>query len=244
MEVDSTNRYARDEAAVLWASAGGRMAVAVVSDHQTAGRGQRGNTWQSLPGCNLLLSIMVKPGNRLLVAEQFLLSQTVAVAMHRAMMEHGVDVGLKWPNDVYVGCRKLAGVLVELDYSGVCIEQAIIGIGVNVNQMCFPAMDRVPVSMKMLLGKDVAVDDVLVSVINSFEYYYGLLLDGKETAVTDEYRTLLLGMGELRDYVDSKGSFKAVMEGVEPSGALLLRRNDGTLSRYMFKEVEQSISGV
>lgn len=237
--VDSTNRYARDEADALWAAAGDRDIVAVTAAHQTAGRGQRGNVWQSQSSSNLLLSILVRPGAALEVGNQFLLSQAVAVAMHGAMKEFGIDVKLKWPNDIYVGNRKLAGILVELDYSGRCVEQAIIGIGLNVNQTEFPSMDRVPVSMRMLLGNDVAVDNTLVSVLGSFEHYYRMLLGGESEAITREYRSLLLGFGEERRYIDAGGEFTAVIEGVEPTGALLLRRCDGTLSRYMFKEVEQ-----
>ena len=237
--IDSTNRYVRDEATALWSEACGRDIVAVMARHQTAGRGQRGNSWLSHGGSNLLLSILVRPGDVLKVAEQFLLSQAVAVAMHRAMKVYGIDVRLKWPNDIYVDGRKLAGILVELDYSASHVEQAIIGIGLNVNQTEFPQMDRVPVSMKMLVGEEVAVDDVLATVLSSFRHCYAMLQHGEASAIAEEYRSLLLGLGEERRFIDAGGEFMAVVEGVDPAGALLLRRCDGTLKRYMFKEVEQ-----
>lgn len=235
--VDSTNRYIRDEADNLLVN--GKDIVAVTAAYQTAGRGQRGNVWQSQGGDNLLLSILVRPGKVLEAKNQFLLSQAVAVAMHGAMQCHGIDVRLKWPNDIYVGNRKLAGILVELDYSGAFVEQAIIGIGLNVNQTEFSTMDRVPVSMKMLLGKDVPVDDALASVLGSFEHCYRMLLCGDSGAIAREYNSLLLGLGERHRFSDADGEFIAVIEGVEPAGHLLLRRDDGTLSRYAFKEVEQ-----
>ncbi|MBE6285033.1 MAG: biotin--[acetyl-CoA-carboxylase] ligase [Bacteroidales bacterium] len=235
--VDSTNRYLRDEADNLWVD--GKEIVAVTARHQTAGRGQRGNVWSSKDGENLLLSMLVRLGNSLEVANQFLLSQTVAVSLHAAMKCYGIETRLKWPNDIYVGNRKLAGILVELDYSGAFVEQAIIGIGLNVNQTEFPTMDRVPVSMKMLLGKDVPVDDALASVLGSFERCYRMLLCGDSGAIAREYNSLLLGLGERHRFSDSDGRFTAVIEGVEPTGHLLLRRSDGTLSRYAFKEVEQ-----
>ena len=237
--IDSTNRYARDEAVALWREAGDKELVAVTARHQTAGRGQRGNVWNSLAGENLLLTLVVRPGQSLQVARQFLLSQAVAVAIHSAMARYGIDAKLKWPNDIYVGNRKLAGILVELDYSGSCVEQAIIGIGLNVNQSDFPAMDRLPVSMKMLLGKEFPVDDVLRDVIECFGRYYTGICTGEADAVATEYKELLLGFGEQREYIDAAGAFTAVIEGVEPDGHLLLRRSDGTLSRYAFKEVEQ-----
>ena len=96
--VDSTNRYVRDEAAALWHD--GYNAVAVVAEHQTAGRGQRGNVWASEPGQNLLMSLLVRPGGSLEVSNQFLLSQTVAVAVHAAMKCHGIDTRLKWSKAV------------------------------------------------------------------------------------------------------------------------------------------------
>ena len=235
--VDSTNRYIRDEADNLWVD--GKEIVAVTARHQTAGRGQRGNVWSSKDGENLLLSMLVRPGNSLEVANQFLLSQAVAVSLHAAMKCYGIETRLKWPNDIYVGNRKLAGILVELDYSGAFVEQAIVGIGLNVNQTDFPQMDRVPVSMKMLLGKDVPVDDALASVLGSFERCYRMLLCGDSGAIAREYNSLLLGLGERHRFSDADGEFTAVIEGVEPAGHLLLRRSGGTLSRYAFKEVEQ-----
>lgn len=237
--VDSTNRYVRDNADTLWKEAGGSGCVAVIAKQQTAGRGQRGNSWQSQGGQNLLLTLLLRPGSSLEVARQFLLSQSVALAVHSAMKCYGIETSLKWPNDIYAGGKKLAGILVELDYSGAFVEQAIVGIGLNVNQTEFAPMDRVPVSMKMLLGKEVPVDSVLDDFLCCFSHYRSRLLYGCREALSAEYSGLLLGLGEERTYIDSNGPFPAVMEGVEPTGHLLLRRNDGTLSRYMFKEVEQ-----
>lgn len=235
--VDSTSRYVRDEADNLWVD--GKDFVAVTATHQTAGRGQRGNAWQSQSGKNLLLSILLRPGCALEVSGQFLLSQAVALSIHSAMKCYGIETRLKWPNDVYAGNRKLGGILVELDYSGAFVEQAIVGIGLNVNQTEFPPMDRVPVSMKMLLGRDIPVEDVLHDVLCLFNRYYNELRWGSKETISSEYRELLLGLGEQREFIDSAGSFTATIEGVEPNGRLLLRRSDGSLSRYFFKEVEQ-----
>ena len=236
--IDSTNRYVRDEATALWT--GGYNAVAVVAEHQTAGRGQRGNVWVSESGRNLLMSLLVRPTGALEVTSQFLLSQTVAVALHAAMKSFGIDTRLKWPNDIYVGDRKLAGILIELDCCGAYVEQAIIGVGLNVNQDGFLAMDRVPVSMKMLLGREIAVDDVLNSILDSFSHYYSLMKECSNR-IAAEYMELLLGLGEKRNFIDADGSFEAVIEGVEPMGYLLIRRADGVLSRYAFKEVEMAL---
>ena len=243
--VDSTNRYMRDNACGLWSKHGESGFVVVTARHQTAGRGQRGNTWCSNAGENLLFSILVCPGERLKVTEQFLLSQAVALSLHEAMRHFGIETRLKWPNDIYVGKRKLAGILLELDYAGAFVEQAIIGIGINVNQETFPPMERVPVSMKMLWKaengmqiQDFIIDDVLDAVLHAFEKFYNELKHGNKECIATEYGKLLLGMNERRTFIDGVGHFDAVIQDIESDGHLILRRNDGSTGRYAFKEVE------
>lgn len=239
--VDSTNRYMRDEAEELWSRHGHDGFVVVTAEHQTAGRGQRGNVWNSNAGENLLFSILVRPGEILKVTEQFLLSQTVALALHDTMQHYGIDVKLKWPNDIYVGKSKLAGILLELDYAGNSVEQAIIGIGINVNQKEFPIMDRIPVSMKMLKEENFALDGILKTFIDSFEHRYLQLCSGNRDALAAEYTSLLLGIKEKRVFNDKDGHFEGVIKGVEDDGHLLVQRNDGSTGRYAFKEVEMEL---
>lgn len=238
LEVDSTNRYVRDEAAALWQNRGISDFAVVTAGHQTAGRGQRGNTWNSNAGENLLFSILVRPGETLEVSRQFLLSQAVALSIHDAMKCHGIETQLKWPNDIYAGNRKLAGILLELDYSGAFVEQAIIGIGLNVNQENFPPMDRTPVSMKMLRERDFTLDDVLATVLDFFEHYYTEMRFGNRDAIAAEYKRVLLGMNERHTFIDRDGHFDAVIQDIESDGHLILLRNDGSTGRYAFKEVE------
>ena len=238
LEVDSTNRYVRDEADALWQNRGISDFAVVTAGHQTAGRGQRGNTWNSNAGENLLFSILVRPGETLEVSKQFLLSQAVALCIHDAMKCYGIDTRLKWPNDIYAGSRKLAGILLELDYSGAFVEQAIIGIGLNVNQEYFPPMDRVPVSMKMLRERDFTLNDVLATVLDFFEHYYTEMRFGNRDAIAAEYKRVLLGMNERHTFIDRDGRFDAVIQDIESDGHLILRHNDGSTSRYAFKEVE------
>ena len=236
--VDSTNRYMRDNACGLWSKHGESGFVVVTARHQTAGRGQRGNTWCSNAGENLLFSILVRPGETLEVSKQFLLSQAVALCIHDAMKCYGIDTQLKWPNDIYAGSRKLAGILLELDYSGAFVEQAIIGIGLNVNQENFPPMDRTPVSMKMLRKRDFILDDALATILDLFEHYYTEMRFGNRDAIAAEYKRVLLGMNERRTFIDGVGRFDAVIQDIESDGHLILQRTDGSTGRYAFKEVE------
>ena len=235
--VDSTNSYLRCERGNLLEEAGDAKVVAVYAGKQTAGRGQRGNVWYSKDGENLLLSLLVRP-RCLPVKGQFLLSQAVALAVNEAMHACGVDSVIKWPNDIYVGNRKVAGILVELDYEGGMVESAIVGVGVNVNQTEFPVMDKVPVSVSMLTGRTFDVGEVLDILLSSFMHYYDMLEQGGSSVIEVEYREKLLGFGTAMRYKDAGSVFEAVITDVQGDGALSLCRHDGTVSRYYFKEVE------
>lgn len=235
--IDSTNAYVRKNASGLRAAAGVAGAVVVCAAEQTAGRGQRGNVWQSAAGENLLATIMVRPAS-LPVASQFALSQAIALAVRETVSRYGVEASLKWPNDIYAGNRKLAGILVELDYSGPFVEQAVIGVGLNVNQSAFVPMDKVPVSMKMLKGLSFDVENVLSALLETFTHYYSLLCRGGYDVLAAEYKKHLLGFGRVMRYRDDKSEFDASIADVEGCGHIVLKRTCGTLSRYAFKEVE------
>lgn len=235
--IDSTNSYARENADALWEAAGKAGIVAVRADEQTAGRGQRGNVWQSGAGENLLVSLMVRPGF-LAVSEQFVLSQAIALAVRAAVGFLGCDVQIKWPNDIYAGDRKLAGVLVELDCCGEYVSNAVIGVGLNVNQTIFEPMDKVPVSLKMLQGGELSIDEVLAALLDAFSYYYSLLERGEAHLIAEEYKKHLVGYKRVMRYSASGELFDARIKDVLPGGHLLLERTCGTLSQYTFKEVE------
>ncbi len=235
--IDSTNSYARSNAAELWARAGCAPVVVVYADEQTSGRGQRGNVWHSRAGENLLASIVVRP-QALPVVSQFALSQVIALAVRRAMAGFGVNAVLKWPNDIYVEGRKLSGILVELDYCGAVVEQAVIGVGLNINQDSFAVMDKVPVSMKMLRGATFDVDEVLAALLDAFSHYYALLQSGGREILAAEYKSWLLGYKKIMRYRDASSLFDAEIVDVASDGYLVLKRADGSLSTYAFKEVE------
>lgn len=235
--IDSTNSYTRENAAHLWAAACGAKAIVVYAREQTAGRGQRGNVWQSQAGENLLASIVVRPVS-LPVHLQFALSQAIALAVRAAMGYMNVDTQLKWPNDIYAGKRKLAGILVELDCCSELVEQAVIGVGLNVNQEQFAPMDKVPVSMKMLTGETYDVDDVLGVLLDSFSYYYSLLESGNYSLLAADYKAHLLGYKKVMRYCDAVTCFDARIVDVHSNGHLCLQCTDGSTRTYAFKDVE------
>lgn len=124
----------------------------VWAERQTAGRGQRGHSWTSPEGENLTFTLVLEPVF-LPVGEQFLLSEAVTLALTDTFAAFGIDARIKWTNDIYVGDKKLVGILIEHSYSGPTLARTIAGIGINVNQRAFdPALPN-PVSMAVASGR-------------------------------------------------------------------------------------------
>lgn len=163
----------------------------VITDCQQAGRGQRGNSWEAQPGKNLTFSLFLTP-RRIKATESFLISMAVAVGIAESLKSlSGLDILIKWPNDIYVGDKKLAGILIENALCGPEVRQSIVGIGINVNQCLFRSDAPNPVSLAILCGKEFNLDTVLGALISGImreienvapdalsERYHGLLWRG------------------------------------------------------------------
>ena len=135
----------------------------VWAERQTAGRGQRGHSWTSPEGENLTFTLVLEPVF-LPVGEQFLLSEAVTLALTDTFAAFGIDARIKWTNDIYVGDKKLVGILIEHSYSGPTLARTIAGIGINVNQRAFdPALPN-PVSMAVASGRTFDRREVLVGL--------------------------------------------------------------------------------
>ena len=124
-ETTSTNDEARD--------AKYRHGDIVWAERQTAGRGQRGHTWTSPEGENLTFSMVLEP-RFLPVGEQFLLSEAVTLALTDTFAAYGIDTRIKWTNDIYVGDRKLVGILIEHNHAGASLSRTIAGIGIKIGR--------------------------------------------------------------------------------------------------------------
>lgn len=235
--VDSTNSYLRrklDEGC----KAEGMLVVS--TDNQTAGRGQRGNTWESEAGKNLMFSILTHP-SFLPATRQFILSQTMALAILRLLKTisppHRHRFTVKWPNDIYYDDDKLCGTLIECDLQGKNIESCIIGTGLNVNQTQFLSDAPNPVSLRQIFGKGFDRNTLLTGIIKEFTDIYNQLKDGEMTAIREEYTTNLYRREGFHPYADAHGTFNARIAGIEESGHLLLIDDEGTMRRYEFKEI-------
>ena len=120
---------------------------------QTAGRGQRGNTWTSTPGENLMFSIVLKDP-KISARDQFVLNEIASLAVVDFLSMHGISARIKWPNDIYVGSKKICGILIENSLHGSAISSSIIGIGLNINQRNFNVNLPNPTSMVLCRAED------------------------------------------------------------------------------------------
>lgn len=145
-----------DIAAELVRSNEYREGLVVITDKQTQGRGQRGNVWLSHAHNNLTFSLILKP-TFIKIQDQFLISKAIASGISAYLDSYFEDVKIKWPNDIYVGDQKIAGVLIENAIQGTDIASSIVGIGLNVNQIDFDS-DRIT-SMKLIRGRDAILED-------------------------------------------------------------------------------------
>lgn len=240
--VDSTNLFIRemltDESSGEVVSAGAALPgfTLVVADDQTRGRGQKGNSWETERGKNIIFSLLCHP-TFIPPAHQFLLSQSMAIAIQQTLASIVDGVEVKWPNDIYVGDKKISGTLIECDLQGRSISNCIIGVGININQTIFRSDAPNPTSLALLTGKQHDREALLEDIISRFQHFYQILKEGKEQEVRSAYMSCLYRRNGSHKYADVRGEFMAEIAGIEPSGHLLLRFSNGNVVRYEFKDV-------
>lgn len=240
--VDSTNSFVR---AMLQEEGTGQVISAnslpgftlVVADDQTKGRGQQGNSWETEKGKNLTFSLLCHP-DFILASRQWLLSQCMAVAIQQTLSRYVEGVEVKWPNDIYVGDRKISGTLIECDLQGKHISNCIIGVGININQTVFLSDAPNPTSLQLLTGKEYDREKILSSLLQHFQHCYALLQEGREDAIRQLYMQHLYRREGFHRYRDVRGEFMAEIAEVEPTGHLRLRFENGNVVRYELKEVQ------
>lgn len=226
----STNDDARSEKF-------GHMDV-VWAEYQTAGRGQRGHSWHSTEGENITLSVVLEPAF-LPIVEQFLLSEIAALALVDTMRDYGIECRIKWTNDIYVGDNKLVGILIEHSLMGDKLSRTIVGMGINVNQLLFPADIPNPTSMALERGEKFERREVVERLMSHLGSWFEVLREGDKSLVEQRYREQMYHLDEEHTYAYRSGErFRATLRGVRASGELRLEHEDGIVREYAFKEVE------
>ena len=234
----STNTYLSRLAATL---PGGTV---IYTPSQTAGRGQKGNSWESEDGKNLTFSMLLKrPPVK--ARDQFYLSEAAALAVVEALTdEAGNGFTVKWPNDIYWQDKKVCGMLLENSLNGTDIATCIVGIGINVNQERFLSDAPNPVSLINITGKEHDLEALLKRVCSRIEQQVEAL--GDEESRRDLHQRYMTALyrndGALHPYEDAAGHrFMASVAGIAPDGTLTLQHQDGTRHDYLFKEVKHII---
>ncbi|NDV83047.1 biotin--[acetyl-CoA-carboxylase] ligase [Bacteroides sp. 51] len=213
----------------------------IKADYQTAGKGQRGNSWESAKGQNLLFSIILYP-NFLEIRKQFLLSQAIALAIKEELDTFSDGFSIKWPNDIYWKEQKICGILIENDLLGSSIQKSIAGIGININQQQFHSQAPNPVSLWQITGKEHDSTAILNGIIHRIMDNYALLKEGEAQEVSECYHQSLFRKEGTHAYSDHSGEFMASIVCVKPQGTLILRDLDGKEREYAFKEVQYSLT--
>ena len=231
-ETTSTNEYIRQ----LHEEEPLPEGTTVSTGFQTKGRGQMGNSWEAEQDKNLLFSTLLFPSG-VKANGQFIVSQLVAVSLREALENWLKPIAIKWPNDIYYGSRKLAGILIENDVCGGEMTLSIIGIGVNVNQERFCSDAPNPVSLKQLLETDVDKKALLTAFLNRLASNYALLNNGKADEIKNSYHAALFRKEGAHLFRDGNGMFSAQIDKVDDEGYLHLITEERERRKYFFKEV-------
>lgn len=234
--VDSTNNFAKSYIAKSSPIDG----TVILADEQYAGRGQSGNTWLADPNKNLTFSLIYHT-SFLNATEQFWLniaiSLGIATGIHSIIQQfNNPTIKIKWPNDIYVKDKKIAGILIENTILGMHLKYSVIGIGLNINQDAFPETIS-GTSLKLILHKEFALDQVLDQVLVSIEKYFLWLKERRFNELKATYLQHLYRFNEVSKYKRyDQIIFEGCIKDVDVSGNLILETKEG-LEKFGFKQI-------
>ena len=230
-EINSTNSFAVDLIKSECPDAG----TVVLALNQTKGRGQQTNTWESEGGKNLTISIIFRP-EFLPIHLQFNISMLISLGVYDYLNQHTSNVSIKWPNDIYVGNKKIAGILIEHSIMGSVLSHSICGIGLNVNQSKFLSDAPNPISLINCTGEEYDLNEELTKLLACIEKRYFQLEDGYLENLESDYLNSLYWRYEKHQFSDENGIFEGVIVGISELGQLRIEV-DGVERIYNFKEV-------
>ena len=229
--IDSTNSEALRRLADV------PSGTVIAAREQTAGRGQRGNTWFTQPGQNLTFSIVLKFEGVFPVSRAVWLNYLSSLAVAEFLRSFGVACEIKWPNDVYVGKRKICGILIENQLGADGLASSVVGIGININQTEFMQLANAT-SLSLCTSKEYAVEECLQRFLGFFEKLLPQVFDDG-AGLFEAYSSQLFRKGVTARYYDvlREEEFDGVIRGVEPDGRLCIKDAAGECRYFRFKEV-------
>lgn len=227
--VDSTNNFA----ATLISDQLCQNGTAILADSQSYGKGQRGNSWYSEAGKNLLVSFIFKP-DKLSVLRQHEITWLTSICLVKTLGIFNIDAEIKWPNDIFVKGKKIAGILIENQLSGEFISNSIIGIGLNVNQTDFKGIEAT--SIQLEFKKEISIDIVFNELCNQLNSLFKEFHQAEINTLKSEYDLLLYQKNKLSFYEDENGKFEGEIIGVKNNGYLEVKVGE-EVREYGIKEI-------
>lgn len=209
-----------------------------VANEQTAGRGRRGRSWQSPPGANIYFTILLRPR---FAPEQasmltLVMAHSVAAAIYRLT---GLDVGIKWPNDVLLDGKKVCGILTEMSVEREYIHYVVCGVGINVAPQEFPEEIREhATSVEMIYGKAISKGELLQYVMEELERDYdAFVAAGDLTPLLESYNSRLVNRRRRVRVMDPKGEWEGTARGINERGELLVEDEENGITAVYAGEV-------
>ena len=235
---DSTNAQAK-----RLAEAHAPHGTLVVSDRQDGGKGRRGRSWASPSGVGIWMSLILRP--EIAPSSASMLTLAAALAVREGIQEEtGLSPLIKWPNDLVLNGKKICGILTEMSTELMEIQYVITGIGINVNQREFPPEIRdTATSLSLEAGRCFRRSSLIAAILKAFEKdYEAFLKTGDLSLLLEEYNACLVNRGKEVCILDPSGEYRAVAEGIDESGSLLVTLPDGTRREIISGEV--SVRGI
>ena len=235
---DSTNAQAK-----RLAEAHAPHGTLVVSDRQDGGKGRRGRSWASPSGVGIWMSLILRP--EIAPSSASMLTLAAALAVREGIQEEtGLSPLIKWPNDLVLNGKKICGILTEMSTELMEIQYVITGIGINVNQREFPPEIRdTATSLSLEAGRSFRRSSLIAAILKAFEKdYEAFLKTGDLSLLLEEYNACLVNRGKEVCILDPSGEYRAVAEGIDENGSLLVTLPDGTRREIISGEV--SVRGI
>lgn len=226
-ELDSTNTQARRQG-----EEGAAHGAVIVANTQTAGRGRRGRTWNSPKDSGLFYTMLLKPQIMPSNAPMLTLVQAMAAAKGIRKIS-GLEALIKWPNDIVINGKKVAGILTEMSAQIDYVNYIVVGTGINVHQLDFPKEIVKTASSIDLSSKEngteihVSRAELLNAILEEFEVYYEKYIQTQDlSAIAEEYNQLLVNKGRQVRVLDPIGEFEGQALGINPQGELLVKHQE------------------
>ncbi len=232
--VDSTNNFAYK---FVKKNKGKNICGTVIySGHQKQGRGIARNLWESEKDKNILTSIILCP-HFLLPIEQFLISKSVSIGIIKYFRSKSIEAKIKWPNDIIINNRKIAGILIENSILGSNISTSIIGIGLNINQQKFLFSNKKPISLTNITNENYSLITELKILLENIFVEYNKLSISNFKEIDNEYFNNLYKKDEFVKYRANNSIFYAKIHSIDKIGRLVLITKQNKILKFNFKEI-------